>query len=168
MKVLGDNISSVNRSFRSASGVRGVMKSTSLVSPSSMLVMFSQGYPRIAGYHDVSIVTRAGPGDPRHGRDLHIEDYHQWIWTKGSQFCKSSLTGLIASLTYFELLFHPLTMALLKELREFITKEKKLRIASSTNLSERQVNNMVSKSSSTLSLMSQLLVILVNIHINVL
>lgn len=89
-----------------------------------MLVMFSQGYPRIAGYHDVSVVTRAGPGDPRHERDLPIEDYHQWIWAHGAVHSiipenrprarKSSLThrSVISSLTYFDLLFHPLTMAL--------------------------------------------------------
>lgn len=58
-------------------------------------------YPRIPGYIDVPVVTRAGPGDPRH------EAYQQLNWAnswsnplyyageqkQGSQFWKSFLTS---------------------------------------------------------------------------
>ncbi|XP_071212411.1 homeobox protein Hox-D13-like [Salvelinus alpinus] len=118
-------------------------------------------YPRISGYIDVPVVTWAGPGDPRH------EDYQQLNWAnswsnplyyareqkQGSQFWKSSLTeeavmnqpDVCTSYRRGRKKRVPYTKLQLKELEreyticKFITKEKRQRIASSTNLSERQV-----------------------------
>ncbi|CDQ71835.1 unnamed protein product [Oncorhynchus mykiss] len=150
---------------------QGVMKPTSQASNIHCSEMQSrlkdfgnvyQGlYPRITGYIDVPVVTRAGPGDPRH------EAYQQLNWAnswsnplyyareqkQGSQFWKSFLTeeavmnqpDVCTSYRRGRKKRVPYTKLQLKELEreyticKFITKEKRQRIASSTNLSERQV-----------------------------
>ncbi|XP_066544353.1 homeobox protein Hox-D13a [Amia ocellicauda] len=127
---------------------------------------YTGSYTRIPGYIDVPVVPRTATGDPRHEAVRSIEGYQPWTlsnsWnsqlyctkeqTHNSHIWKSSFTGEIM-LNQPEMCAYrrgrkkrvPYTKLQLKELEReynrnsFITKEKRRRIATTTNLSERQV-----------------------------
>ncbi|XP_030642379.1 homeobox protein Hox-D13a [Chanos chanos] len=122
-------------------------------------------YSRIPGYMDVPVVPRARAGDPRQEAVLPMECYQPWSWSSawnGQQYCpkdqsqnsciwKSPRTEDVARPDSSAIYRRgrkkrvPYTKLQLKELEreysitKFITKEKRRRIASSTNLSEKQV-----------------------------
>ncbi|XP_063070563.1 homeobox protein Hox-D13a [Engraulis encrasicolus] len=128
---------------------------------------FPAHYPRIPGYIDVPVVPRSSSSDPRHEAVLPVESYQPWGWSSswGSQlYCakeqnqnthiwKSSLAE-DATLSQPDVsTFYrrgrkkrvPYSKIQLKELEreytvnKFITRDKRRRIASCTNLTERQV-----------------------------
>ncbi|XP_035267336.1 homeobox protein Hox-D13a [Anguilla anguilla] len=128
---------------------------------------YSGSYSRIPGYIDVPVVPRAAAGYHRHEAVLPIDGYQPWNWSNSwnSQlYCpkeqtpsphswKYSLAGETGlKETHVSTLYRrgrkkrvPYAKPQLKELEreyttnKFITKDKRRKIASSTNLSERQV-----------------------------
>ncbi|XP_050974750.1 homeobox protein Hox-D13a isoform X1 [Labeo rohita] len=123
---------------------------------------YTGSYPRIPhAYIDLPVVHRALTGDSRHETCLTMEGHQPWNWSNncsGQLYCskdqtqsphiwKPSLTeGTAVSFCQRGRKKRvPYTKLQLKELEreynntKFITKEKRRRIAFSTNLSERQV-----------------------------
>ncbi|XP_017547677.1 homeobox protein Hox-D13a [Pygocentrus nattereri] len=120
-------------------------------------------YPRIPGYIDVPVAQRPRTRDQRRESHFAVEGYQPWNWssswngqvycpkeqTQSSHIWKSSLTEDTALSRSDPRRVRkkrvPYTKLQLKELEheytitKFITKERRRRIASSTNLSERQV-----------------------------
>ncbi|XP_064185994.1 homeobox protein Hox-D13a [Anguilla rostrata] len=128
---------------------------------------YSGSYSRIPGYIDVPVVPRAAAGYHRHEAVLPIDGYQPWNWsnswnsqlhcpkeqTPSPHSWKYSLAGETGlKETHVSTLYRrgrkkrvPYAKPQLKELEreyttnKFITKDKRRKIASSTNLSERQV-----------------------------
>ncbi|XP_072541212.1 homeobox protein Hox-D13a [Salminus brasiliensis] len=120
-------------------------------------------YSRIPGYMDMPVSQRAKTKDQRREIPFAVEGYQPWSWssswngrvycpkeqTQSSHIWKSSLTEDTALSRSDPRRMRkkrvPYTKLQLKELEheytitKFITKERRRRIASSTNLSERQV-----------------------------
>nr|AAI53653.1 Hoxd13a protein [Danio rerio] len=119
-------------------------------------------YPRIPAFIDLPVVQRAMMGDRRHETCLTMEGHQHWDWsnncssqlycsqdqTRSPHIWKPSLTEEAAAASFCQRGRKkrvPYTKFQLKELEreynttKFITKENRRRIASSTNLSERQV-----------------------------
>ncbi|KAJ8282416.1 hypothetical protein COCON_G00049350 [Conger conger] len=127
----------------------------------------SGSYSQIPGYINVPVVPRAAANYPRHEAVLPIDGYQPWNWsnswnsqlncakeqTPSPHSWKSSLAGETGlNETHVRTLYRhgrkkrvPYTKPQLKELEQeyttnkLINKDKRRRIASSTNLSERQV-----------------------------
>lgn len=129
---------------------------------------YTGSYPRIPGYIEVPVVpTRTAPSDPRPEALIQMEGYQPWTLPKGWNgpfYCareqthtshhiwKSSLAGESAFNQPEANVYRrgrkrrvPYTKLQLRELEreyaisKFITKDKRRRISTSTNLSERQV-----------------------------
>ncbi|MGH0136089.1 UNVERIFIED_CONTAM: hypothetical protein FKN15_030765 [Acipenser sinensis] len=129
---------------------------------------YTGSYPRIPGYIEVPVVpTRTAPSDPRPEALIQMEGYQPWTLPKGWNgpfYCareqthtshhiwKSSLAGEIAfNQPQANVYQHgrkkrmPYTKLQLRELEreyaisKFITKDKRRRNSTSTDLSERQV-----------------------------
>uniref|UniRef100_W5MJW8 Homeobox D13 n=1 Tax=Lepisosteus oculatus TaxID=7918 RepID=W5MJW8_LEPOC len=114
---------------------------------------YTGSYARFPGYIDVPVAPRTGVGDSRHETVLPIGQlYCAKEQMPNSHIWKSSLTGDVV-LNQADVSAYrrgrkkrvPYTKGQLKELEreytlsKFITKDKRRRIAASTNLSERQV-----------------------------
>ncbi|NP_571244.2 homeobox protein Hox-D13a [Danio rerio] len=122
----------------------------------------ARSYPRIPAFIDLPVVQRAMMGDLRHETCLTMEGHQHWDWsnncssqlycfqdqTRSPHIWKPSLTEEAAAASFCQRGRKkrvPYTKFQLKELEreynttKFITKENRRRIASSTNLSERQV-----------------------------